>query len=922
MVAQKVSKNGVLQFDALEQTLENNLRVIVVPTGLPHLVSLQIPVQTGSRNEIEKGKTGFAHFFEHMMFRGTEQFPTHKYQEIMTSVGARQNAYTTDDYTNYHATFSSKDLATVLELEANRFKNLNYSIEDFQTESRAVLGEYNKSSANPLAKLFEIQRDHAFTRHTYKHTTMGFLTDIEDMPNQFEYSREFFNRWYRPEYTSILITGDVEPKQTIELVNEYWGDWKKGSYTNIIPQEVLANKPVITHLDWETPTLPWVTIGFHGPAFSETEKDFAALDILMDLEFGETSEIYRQLVEEDQIVDQLFTMHSPHVDPSLTTVLARVRDIKNLTFVRDSLLKTISQLHEQVPNQERIDDAKSHTKYGFVRTLDNSESIASTLAQFVHFKRSYSTLNNYYELYPKLTRGDLADVARKYLTEERMVIATVSHDSLPETFKSPPKILKPKKIENRELPYILQKTPSPLLRFKLLFNIGSSNDFTSKEGIAALTASMITDASSSLMSTEEINRALLPLAGSFDSQVDKEMTVFTGVVHKEQITKFLDIVLPQLVSPGFKETDFERLKNQQENRLLQDLRANNEEELAKEELQNNIFSGTHYGHTVLGTVSGIQKITIDDIKMFASQNYSLENLQLGFAGDFSQELINQITAQLNKLPVGGKTQRAKISGRKIEGLEVEIIQKDTRATSISLGHPIDVTRSHPDFFALWLGRAWLGEHRSSTGRLFQQIRELRGLNYGDYAYIEAFPQGMYQFFPNPNLGRRNQIFEIWIRPVLHQNAHFTLKLALHELREFINEGLSEEAFERTRDYLEKNVLIMTKTQDQMLGYALDSEWYDAGDFITESQNQLKKLTRDSVNLAIKKHLSGKNLVVTIITDNAQEFKQTLTENKPATLTYDSTKPDDLIKDDTVIGELDMEVNIEKIRITPVETIFN
>ena len=282
--------------------------------------------------------------------------------------------------------------------------------------------------------------------------------------------------------------------------------------------------------------------------------------------------------------------------------------------------------------------------------------------------------------------------------------------------------MKPKKIENRELPYILQKTPSPLLRFKLLFNIGSSNDFTSKEGIAALTASMITDASSSLMSTEEINRALLPLAGSFDAQVDKEMTVFTGVVHKEQITKFLDIVLPQLVSPGFKETDFERLKSQQENRLLQDLRANNEEELAKEELQNNIFSGTHYGHTVLGTVSGIQKITIDDIKMFVLQNYSLENLQLGFAGDFSQELINQITTQLNKLPVGEKTQRAKISGRKIEGLEVEIIQKDTRATSISLGHPIDVTRSHPDFFALWLARAWLGEHRSSTGRLFQQIR--------------------------------------------------------------------------------------------------------------------------------------------------------------------------------------------------------
>ena len=921
MTTQKVSTNGVLHFDAIERTLENDLRVIVVPTGLPHLVSLQIPVQTGSRNEIEKGKTGFAHFFEHMMFRGTERFPSHKYQEVMTRVGARQNAYTTDDYTNYHATFSVKDLATVLELEADRFQNLNYSIEDFQTESRAVLGEYNKSSANPLAKLFEIQRDHAFSQHTYKHTTMGFLADIEDMPNQFNYSREFFNRWYRPEYTSILIAGDVEPEPTIELVKKYWSDWKRGSYTNTIPQEVLANKPITTHLVWETPTLPWITIGFHGPAFSETEKDFAALDILTDLEFGETSEIYRQLVEEDQLVDQLFTMHSPHVDPSLTTILARVRDIKNLTIVRDSLLKKISQLHEKAPDQKRIDDAKSHTKYGFVRTLDNSESIASTLAQFVHFKRSYSTLNNYYALYPELTQEDLVGTARKYLTEKRMVITTVSHDSLPQTFSSPPKILEPKKVEKRELPYILQKTPSPLLRFKFLFNAGSSNDFSSKEGIAALTASMLTDASSSFMSTEEISRALLPMAGSFDSQVDKEMTVFTGVVHKEQIGKFLEIVLPQLVSPGFKEPDFERLKSQQENRLLQDLRANNEEELAKEELQNNIFSGTAYGHTVLGTLSGIEKITIEDIKAFALKHYSLKNLQLGFAGDFPKEVISEITTQLNKLPIGNAIQRPKVSARKIKGLEVQIIEKDTRATSISIGHPISVTRSHADFFALWLARAWLGEHRSSTGRLFQQIRELRGLNYGDYAYIEAFPHAMYQFFPNPNLGRRNQIFEIWIRPVLHQNAYFSLKLALYELRELIDKGLSEEAFERTKNYLEKNVLIMTKTQDQMLGYALDSEWYNTGDFITESQKQLKILTRESVNQSIKKHLSGKNLAATIITDNAQQFKGILTENKPATLSYESTKPDILIKDDFTIGALDIEVNLEEIRITPIETIF-
>src|SRR5436305_14943715 len=109
------ASSDVLSFPQLERTLGNGLRVIAVNTGYPNLVSLQIPVQTGSRNEVEPGRSGFAHFFEHMMFRGTERFPASAYQEIVTRIGARQNAYTTDDYTNYHMTFARQDLARVLE---------------------------------------------------------------------------------------------------------------------------------------------------------------------------------------------------------------------------------------------------------------------------------------------------------------------------------------------------------------------------------------------------------------------------------------------------------------------------------------------------------------------------------------------------------------------------------------------------------------------------------------------------------------------------------------------------------------------------------------------------------------------------------------------------------------------------------------
>ena len=133
----------------LMRDLDNGLRVIVVPTDYPDIVTIQIPVQTGSRNEIEPGKTGFAHFFEHMMFRGTEQYPAEAYAEILKKAGADQNAYTTDDYTNYYVTFTKDDLEKVIEVEADRFQRLKYTEEQFRTEALAVKGCLLYTSPSP-----------------------------------------------------------------------------------------------------------------------------------------------------------------------------------------------------------------------------------------------------------------------------------------------------------------------------------------------------------------------------------------------------------------------------------------------------------------------------------------------------------------------------------------------------------------------------------------------------------------------------------------------------------------------------------------------------------------------------------------------------------------------------------------------------
>src|SRR4249920_532480 len=181
----RASAADVLPFKATERTLPNGLKVIIVPSGFPNLVTVEIPVQTGSRNEVEPGKSGFAHFFEHLMFRGTPENPPEKYRQIMSKAGARDNASTSDDYTHYYSTFAKEHLERVLALYADMFQHLAYSEADFKTEARAILGEYNKNSAEPIRKLLEVQREQFYKVHTYKHTTMGFITDIENMPSEY-----------------------------------------------------------------------------------------------------------------------------------------------------------------------------------------------------------------------------------------------------------------------------------------------------------------------------------------------------------------------------------------------------------------------------------------------------------------------------------------------------------------------------------------------------------------------------------------------------------------------------------------------------------------------------------------------------------------------------------------------------------------
>jgi len=406
--------------------LPNGLRLVTVPTDQPNLVALYIVVSTGSRNEVEPGKSGYAHFFEHMMFRGSKNVTPDQRDNILKRAGASSNAYTTDDRTVYHEVFSKEDLDEVMRIEGDRFQFLQYPEPEYKTEALAVLGEYNKNSSNPGSKLFEKLRETAFRTHTYSHTTMGYIKDIEDMPNQYQYSLEFYRRYYRPEYTTVLLVGDVTRQRALALVKQNFGAWERGNYVPDITPEPPQTEPREAHVEWPTATLPYLAVAFRGPAYSDERKDKIALDLLASIAFGQNSDLYQQLVLKEQKVDFVGVSFGDKIDPELFTVSARIKDGKDMNYVREQILANIKRYTNELVPQQKLDATRSRLRYSFAQAMDSSEAIAGALAPYLALRRTPETLNKLFALADTVTPADIRDAARRYFTDNNRTIVTLS----------------------------------------------------------------------------------------------------------------------------------------------------------------------------------------------------------------------------------------------------------------------------------------------------------------------------------------------------------------------------------------------------------------------------------------------------------------------------------------------------------------
>jgi zinc protease len=415
------------------------------------------------------------------------------------------------------------------------------------------------------------------------------------------------------------------------------------------------------------------------------------------------------------------------------------------------------------------------------------------------------------------------------------------------------------------------------------------------------------------------------MAAELSGFVGREQTVFVARVHHDHLVAFYPLLRDVLLAPSFDDGDVDRVRTRAVASLTQDLRGGDDEELGKQTLQAMLFEGDGREHPELGTEQGLSSIRAEDVADHWARLLCASRLTVALSGAVDDGFVRTLQQDLGKLQrpsCAVDLPRTAAPSRSTHQRVWLVDKPEAKSVAISLGMPLSVTRSHPDYAALTLAAAYFGQHRTFSGRLMQKMRELRGLNYGDYAYAEHFEQDGDTRFPRPNVARRSQYFSVWLRPVPVEKAQFALRMALRELKALISEGLSAEDFARTQRFADRYYALYAQTEQQRLGNALDERFYGtSGPHLDTLRAAFRALTREQVNAAIARNLSLGNLQIALVAPQAEKLAEALIKGGPSAISYASEKPAAVLEEDKQIGVFPLGISREQVRIVPVASLF-
>src|SRR5881397_705132 len=393
-------------------TLPNGLTVVLSEDHSTPIVHLQVVYHVGSKNE-KPGRTGFAHLFEHLMFKGSKNVGPEEHTSMLASVGGQSNAYTTDDETVFWETVPSHYLPLVLWLEADRMATLRIDKDTFTNERDVVKEERRMRVDNqPYGRLQEIIYDQAFTVHPYKHATIGSMADLEAA--SVDDVRDFYQTYYVPSNATIALVGDFDSTQAVQLVNQYLGRVPKAERE--VPRDIPKEPPqtqekrVTLQEPWP---LPAVVVAYHITYDGNPDSYplHIAAKVLSD---GQSSRIYKKLVYETRLAVAAFGQANLIEDPNLFYAVAIVQPGNKTEDVANALIAEIERLKTEPITERELQRTKNQFARDYILQRESNQSKALMLAHAIVIHRDVRTADGEFDIFQNITTADVQRVARTY----------------------------------------------------------------------------------------------------------------------------------------------------------------------------------------------------------------------------------------------------------------------------------------------------------------------------------------------------------------------------------------------------------------------------------------------------------------------------------------------------------------------------
>lgn len=865
----------------------NGLSILLVQDNAAPVVTTQITYRVGSKHEVS-GNTGSTHLLEHLMFKGTPKYnkETITITNALQNIGARMNATTWYDRTNYYETIPSDYLELTLDIEADRMRNSLLKAEDKAAEMTVVRNEFERGENNPNRLLSKEMWATAFMAHTYHHSTIGWRSDIENAPN--EKLKEFYNTYYWPNNATLSIIGDFNKTNVFELVDKYFGVITKAPhkfpqpYTEepeqFGPRKIVIKKPGQQGV---------VVVAFKSPG--KLHDDHVALTVLSDILKSGASSILNKTFTDTGLALYAYSSLTSFKEHNLFSIGAGFSEKSKHQDINDKIITVINTIKENGVTQEDLDRVVAKAEANDVLRRDGSFAIAGVINEAIAVGDWTNYINNVENL-KKVTLEDIKRVANTYLLEDQSTTGyfipkkprsnkktankkgnqfknddgkvffrnpeAQDHNNVFTSDYNPEAVLDQTELLSSKLDYNRQTVSGiDIITVKtgvkgfvnIVGSINAGSFYTiENETIASITADMLLKGTTS-KDKYALSQVLEHLGVKINIKAGTYKTTFSFKCLSNNVDEVVALLADALRNPAFDDKEFELLKQQYSGNIQNNL--DNPSILAKIKLSQIIYPKGHpeYSDAIDVQIEKINKVTLDDIKIFHKNHYGVKEMHVVAVGDINEKVPAAFGKAFKGWNAGVNSKLVTLKGNIISKAQNEIITvKGKPSAQLLIAQYTGLTKEDTDYRSFQLATFALGG--GFSGRLMQTVRDVDGLTYsiGARHTSDTYTDGYFVINAsfNPKLLKKGE------------------DATMVQINKWINEGISAKELANKKANLIGSFKVRLSTTGGMAGSIL--LFVNQGkepSYIDQYPKDINAITLNQVNTVIKKYIDPEKFII-------------------------------------------------------------